>query len=432
MQAYTQLLTISIFLITYGLIVFRNLFSFPLPIWAIFLASATAMVFSGAIGVSEAYSAINMRVIVFLFSMFSLVTALEISGALELFANRILRSARSPRTAIFLLFVGFAAASSVLMNDTMALMGAPIAISIARKMRISTRLMLLVISFAVTIGSVPTPMGNPQNLLIAIISNIRAPVISFAHYLILPTVINIFATYLLLILFFRKELKNSNYGSIKQELMDGREVIVDAKLANYSYICLISTISLIVVVDTFESAGISLPIGISEVSLLGATALLVGSGKAREILRSIDWGILVLFSAMFVIMQAVSDNGVISYLSSYLPPLNKAEPAASILSILISSVLLSQVLSNVPMVALYMPLMHNLGYGPRDVYAWVALAGGSTLAGNLTILGAASNLIVIEEAERRGEKLTFIDFFKIGLPVTIVNVAVLYFFLLAI
>jgi Na+/H+ antiporter NhaD/arsenite permease-like protein len=78
------------------------------------------------------------------------------------------------------------------------------------------------------------------------------------------------------------------------------------------------------------------------------------------------------------------------------------------------------------MVALYMPIMKTTGYGPLDRYAWVALAGGSTLAGNLTLIGAASNLIIVEEAENRGYTLGFFEFIKIGLPVTVLNVGVLY------
>jgi Na+/H+ antiporter NhaD/arsenite permease-like protein len=81
------------------------------------------------------------------------------------------------------------------------------------------------------------------------------------------------------------------------------------------------------------------------------------------------------------------------------------------------------------MVALYLPLMKSLNFGPEDTYAWSALAGGSTLAGNLTLLGAASNLIIIEEAGRRGCRLSFFEFVRAGLPITILNFAVLYLYL---
>lgn len=147
-------------------------------------------------------------------------------------------------------------------------------------------------------------------------------------------------------------------------------------------------------------------------------------------MKKLDWGVIIMFASLFVLMQAVWDTGIVAEVARYLPSMNKGEPASYIPSILISSVLLSQVLSNVPMVTLYFPLMKYFGYEPYDIPAWVALAGGSTLAGNLTLIGAASNLIIVEEAEARGHTLSFFEFFKVGLIVTIVNVLVLYSFLI--
>lgn len=86
------------------------------------------------------------------------------------------------------------------------------------------------------------------------------------------------------------------------------------------------------------------------------------------------------------------------------------------------SVVLSQFISNVPLVALYLPMLNNLGATTKEL---MALAAGSTIAGNLSILGAASNVIIIQNAEKKaGETLTFWEFVKIGVPVTIINVFV--------
>ena len=421
-----QLITLVVFAVTYGAIVLRNLKGFPLPIWAILLAGAVAMVFVGSIGVVDAYRAVNLPVITFLFSMFTLVTALDISGALESFANALLRRAKKPEDVIYLTFFGFALGSSILMNDTLALMGTPIMISLSRRMKISPRPLLLTLAFAVTIGSVVTPMGNPQNLLIALASGISAPVIGFAYYLLLPTLLNLAATYLVLRLIFKKELTKAGVEFEKPSLLQAGTRVHGRGLARLSTSLLILTLTLILAVNLLEALGVRQPFGISEVSLLGAALLLVLSGRGREILQAMDWGILLLFAGLFVLMQSLSNNGIIASVSQYLPALGRGDPHASLFSILVSGLLLSQVLSNVPMVALYLPIMKSLSYGPQDVYAWAALAGGSTLAGNLTILGAASNLIIIEEAERHGVKLSFIEFLKVGVLVTAVNFVILY------
>jgi Na+/H+ antiporter NhaD/arsenite permease-like protein len=94
------------------------------------------------------------------------------------------------------------------------------------------------------------------------------------------------------------------------------------------------------------------------------------------------------------------------------------------------SVLLSQLISNVPLVALYLPMLTQMGVSTEGM---MALAAGSTIAGNLSILGAASNVIIIQNAEQKaGETLTFLEFVKIGAPLTMINVVVYGLFLSAI
>ena len=85
------------------------------------------------------------------------------------------------------------------------------------------------------------------------------------------------------------------------------------------------------------------------------------------------------------------------------------------------SVLLSQLISNVPLVALYLPYLQSL---QAETPALLALAAGSTIAGNLLILGAASNVIIIQRAERHGETLGFTEFARTGIPVTCINLLV--------
>jgi Na+/H+ antiporter NhaD/arsenite permease-like protein len=108
-----------------------------------------------------------------------------------------------------------------------------------------------------------------------------------------------------------------------------------------------------------------------------------------------------------------------------------SDVSMSSISIIGVSVIMSQVVSNVPFVAIYLPILQNYGFTSADVIVWIALAAGSTLAGNLTILGAASNVIILEAAERRKEpSFTFKEFFRIGSVVTAANVLILISFIL--
>ncbi|MGC9514838.1 hypothetical protein [Methanocrinis sp.] len=94
--------------------------------------------------------------------------------------------------------------------------------------------------------------------------------------------------------------------------------------------------------------------------------------------------------------------------------------------ILATSVLLSQFISNVPFVALYLPLLSHLD---PSVERMMAPAAGSTIAGNLTILGAASNVIIVQNGERRGTAITFSDFLKAGALLTAPNLLIYWIFL---
>ncbi|MEM1994733.1 MAG: SLC13 family permease [Nitrososphaerales archaeon] len=423
------ILAVVIFLGTYAAIAFRNVRGSGLPIWASMLVGAVAMVFSGVIEVSEAYRAINLEVIVFLFSMFTFVTAMDVSGMLEDLAAKLFLKAKKPEDIVYLTFFVFGLASAVLMNDTLALMGTPIMISLAKKMRISSKPLLITLAFSVTIGSALTPMGNPQNLLIALVSGLSAPVLTFVLYLALPTLANLFLTSLVIRWVYRREFRlarKSFTQLIDLEVTLKETRVSDPLLAKQTAATLTLTVVGIVLINIFESMGAKIPLGISEVSLFGATMLLLLSSRRREILKRLDWSVLVLFAGLFVLMQGVMKAGIIAQLSAYLPQLNRDNLSYSLIAILASSILLSQLVSNVPMVALYLPMMKAAGYGGSDALAWVALAGGSTLAGNLTLIGAASNLIIVEEAESRGHTLGFFEFLKIGLPVSALNMVVLY------
>jgi Na+/H+ antiporter NhaD/arsenite permease-like protein len=426
---WNQLIMLMIFISIYGAIALRNILRMNIPIWAIMMGGAVASVTLNVISPENAYKAINMDVIIFLFSMFVIVTASEVSGILDYFTNWLLTHSHKPEDVIFLILFGIGIISAFLMNDTLALMGTPIMLQLSKKMNIDPKPLLITLAFAVTIGSSMTPVGNPQNLLIALVSNVPAPLITFAYYLVIPALMNLSLTYLVLKLWYKKELTKARAHFseiIRSEMALRRSLIKDTKLAKLVVIVSILTIGGIIASNLAEMFGYY-TLGISWVSLIGATVLLIITPKRRELIKSLDWSILILFASMFILMQAVYNNGILDIFAKLLPPLERSP--AGLFNIIFISVILSQLVSNVPMVSLYLPLMKNI-YKPDDVKAWAALAGGSTLAGNLTLLGAASNLIIVEEAENKGYTLEFLEFLKIGIIITIINVIVLLVFLI--
>ena len=417
---------IAIFAIVYLLIAFRNFRQFKLPIWTIMLAGAVAMISSGVIPLQTAYNSINLDVIFFLLGMFSIVAAMDLSGLLEYFTARMVRLAKTPQNALALVLFGMGLLSAFLVNDTLALTATPIMLGLARHMRINPKVLLITLALGVTIGSVMTPVGNPQNLLIALSTGLPNPMLDFLHFLVPPTVAGLVITYAILRYYFRRDLAQS--ADTFQE-SSPPPAVRDRRLARLSAWVAGTVVVGFFLVGIGQLFGVQGNFNLGTVSLIGATIIYLLSGRRREILASIDWGIIVFFLSLFIVVQGFWDSNALQSLMSYLPALNPADLMVSLGVIILVSLVFSQFISNVPFVAVYIRVMQAAGFTGSNVKAWVALAGASTLAGGLSLLGAASNVIILEQAESRGFGFSSVEFSKVGLLVTIPNILVLYLFL---
>ncbi len=418
-------LPIGIFVVVYALIALRNFRRFKIPIWTIMLAGAVAMIFSGALPLQDAYAAINLDVIFFLLGMFSIVAAMDLSGLLEYLTARMLRLSRTPQRALALVLFGMGLLSAFLVNDTLALTATPIMLGLSKQMRIKPGVLLITLALGVTIGSAMTPVGNPQNLLIALSSGIPNPMLDFLYYLVPPTIIGLVVTFLILRFYYRKDLAKSaeDFGTIPlPPIKDGRL----ARLSAYVAGIVVAGFFLVGVAQLF---GVQGNINLGTVSLFGATIVYLLSTRRREILASVDWGIIIFFMSLFIVVQGFWDSNALQSLLLYLPALNPSDIVVSLGVIILASLIFSQLLSNVPFVAVYIKAMQAAGFTGTNVKAWVALAGASTLAGGLSLLGAASNVIILEAAESRGSGFSSLEFSKVGLLVTIPNILILYLFL---
>jgi len=389
------------------------------------LGGAFIVILTGEITPLAAFHAINFDVIFFLFGMFIIGQATEDSGYLTHICHKFFGKVKSVDKLVIVVLFTMGIGSAVLMNDTIAIIGTPIMILLANRNNISTKLLLLTLAFGITIGSVMSPIGNPQNLLIAMGGDVGNPFITFLKYLFVPTVINLFFAYLLLKLFYKKDFSKIN-------LRPHREHIKHVRLSKVARISLIIVICLILakVALAFLKlyANIDFNFKLTYIALIGCSPILIYRFMSKKkkyrfhILRKIDWFTLIFFASMFVLMESVWQSGFFQNLISSLS-LNMT----SIPVIMIVSVVVSQLISNVPMAALFLPLIVSAGAGSKEL---MALAAGSTIAGNLFILGAASNVIIIQHAEKEnhGQSITFLEFAKIGIPLTIINLLVYLFF----
>lgn len=408
-------ISIIVLLGVFVLIAVRRVGNFHFGLWQIMLLGAVAVLVTGQIGPVPALRAIDLDVMLFLFGVFVVGQALEESGYLFHLSHKIFRRARTADALILAILFGAGFASAFLMNDTLAIIGTPLVLLLAKQHRMSPKVLLLALAFAVTLGSVMSPIGNPQNLLISIYGRMENPFLEFFRYLALPTVINLLAAFFILKFFYHESFHGEALVHTRQELRDPRL----ARLARLSLILMMFLVGLkVALVFVLPQVNFRL----TWIALIAAAPILLFSAKRFSILRHVDWRTLAFFAAMFVLMESVWNSG---FFQSLLARWNL--DVASMGAILPVSVLLSQLISNVPLVALYLPLLMHTGAGTPEL---LALAAGSTVAGNLFILGAASNVIIIQNAERKtGHTLGFVEFARVGIPLTLVNLLVYWFFL---
>jgi Na+/H+ antiporter NhaD/arsenite permease-like protein len=413
------MITPIIILITvFILIAIRQIGNIKLQIWQIMLFGAIVVLITGQISAYDALKSINLDVMLFLFGMFVIGRALEDSGYLSHLSYKFFKKAKTEDTLLLFILFGFGFLSALLMNDTIAIIGTPTMLLLSRKHNISAKPLLLSLAFAITIGSVMSPIGNPQNLLISINGNIKNPFIEFAKYLFLPTIINLFVAFFLIKIFYKESFAN-------RYLNHSQEPIRDHKLAVLSKVSLILVIMLVLTKIIFVILKVDFDFRLTYIALISMLPIILLSPKRIDVIKKIDWHTLIFFASMFIVMESVWQTGFLQFL---IDKLNFN--ITSISAILFVSILLSQLISNVPLVALYMPILISVGVSNKEL---VALAAGSTIAGNLLILGAASNVIIIQNSEKRGgETITFFDFAKIGIPLTIINLIVYWFFLMII
>ena len=396
-----NLTAVGILAVVFLLIMVRRVGKFRLPIWGIMTAGALAALLFQTISISSAISAVQLDVIAFLFGMFVFGAALDKSGLLHSVVLRGFTKAKNKRQVMLIFMITTAAAAALFMNDTVAVIGAPLAMFCATKFGIPVVRMLLALCFAVTFGSAATPIGNPQNLLIAL-SGVPDAFVTFAIYLVVPSVLCLFISYKFL----------ARGISSEAVVMDKSDDVFDDRLSS---ICKISfVLILLAVAARIVGSFFGYEVSFIWIAAAGALPLLLFSSKRLELLKSVDYCTLIFFVSMFILMEAVWESGVLQVL---LPE----SLTVSIPVMVTAGAVVSQFVSNVPFVLMVLPLLETAA---ASVPLYMAASAGCTAAGALTILGAASTIIIIQRAEKEGESLSFLTFLKSGIPITLAAVVI--------
>jgi Na+/H+ antiporter NhaD/arsenite permease-like protein len=284
-------------------------------------------------------------------------------------------------------------------NDIVCLVMVPFVLSITRRLRLEPLPYLLAVATASNIGSVASITGNPQNMLIGSFSHISYR--DFLLHLGPVAVVGLFLDWMVLHWMLVRKVKHA-------ELVNDGIPLPPLDLSRLTKPAIVVTAVLI---------GFFAGVPPAMAAALGAAVLLITRTlEPRKMYEEVDWGLLVFFVGLFLIVGGAQNAGIVGRFLGIAEHWNLHN--LGVFTVAVS--LLSNLVSNVPAVMLLKSLAPSFA-NPHT--AWLVLAMASTLAGNLTITGSVANIIVVESA-KPDVKIRFWDYFRVGLPITVMTLIV--------
>lgn len=395
-----ELTGIAIFCLTYLLISGRRLKILPLNRPAAALLGTVLMVACGVMSPAEAYQAVDYDTLVLLLGMMLISAYLYLAGFFDWAADWILRRARTPRQLLLYLIITSGSLSALLVNDTVCLMLTPLVVVVMVRGKLPLPPYLLALAMSANLGSVGTLVGNPQNMIIGNLSKI--PFLRFSASLGLVAVAGLAIEYVVLWFGFRNTLA---HATIERPSQAPRPL--DRRLLWITFIIL----GLVFI-------GFVAGLNLAWTALGGGAAVMVLARRdTHEVLKLVDWHLLVFFAALFIVVEGLSGTGLPDQIYDRVHGVFGASAAAQAWNFAWFSALGSNIFSNVPFVLVAGKWIDNFAH---PELMWKVMALATTFAGNLTILGSVANIIVVESARSHVE-VGFWDFARFGIPVTILT-----------
>lgn len=361
---------------------------------------------------------IDFNVIFLLVSMMVIVSITTRSGVFNWIANELLKFTKGhPVKVLCALGLFTAVTSAFLDNVTTVILIMPITFAIAKKLDIDPIPFLLTEIFSSNIGGTATLIGDPPNIIIG-----SAGGLSFIDFIkeLTPVILVIMCVVLTVLAFiFRKQLHASQDKMDEVAKIDNSHTITDKALM------IRSTLILALVILGFMLHDVT-HIETCVVAMLGASILLIFE-KPNEILQDVEWNTIFFFIGLFIIIGGLEASGGIKLMAEWILKVTQGSQAATSMIILWASGVISGIIDNIPYTATMAPMLVEIEKTMGATYAyplWWALSLGACLGGNMTIIGAAANVIVSENAAKSGHPISFMRFLKYGVGVVAISLLI--------
>ncbi len=390
---------------------------------AVVCAGAAAMVLMGATNAESAFysheTGIDWNVIFLLLGMMIIVSVIHKTGLFEFLAIKAIQLAKGePKKAFVYILLLVAVASALLDNVTTILLAVPMTFLIAKYLKVNPVPFILGEVFISNIGGAATLIGDPPNIIIGSKADL-----DFNEFLIhmTPIVLVVLAVVIpLLVFMFSKELKNSDSERAAAMKLDASSFIKDQVLLKKSLFVL----AIVLIGFVLHSL---LHLEPSMVAMMGAGLLvLISNLKPSEFAMDVEWGTLVFFAGLFIMVGALVNVGALGMFADAISAWVGDDASLAAGALVVVSAVISGIVDNIPYVTSMIPVVQQLQSGIASISndgLWWALALGADFGGNMTIIGASANVVAIGLAHANGIKITFWQFAKYGIPVTVVSTA---------
>ncbi len=407
-------LSIAIFVMTYVFIIWEKVHRTVV----VFVAGALVIAL-GIINQEKAIESVDFNTLWLLMGMMIIVGITRKSGVFEYAAIRSAKLAHGNPLLILVIFSLITAlASALLDNVTTVLLMVPVTYAITDRLGVNPIPYLLAEILSSNIGGTATLIGDPPNIMIG--SSTGLGFMDFVTNLALPVTLILIATIIILTIIFRKSL-HADSERVKQVMqLNEMDSIKEWAILKKSLLVLSITIVGFMLHQ-------SLHLESATIALLGAGILLLITGEdPEEALLTVEWPTIIFFAGLFIIVGGLEANGVIEYVAQQTLNLTGGSEVKTGLLVLWLSALASAFVDNIPYTATMIPLLQSVGemsHMPMESIWW-ALSLGACLGGNGTLIGASANVIVAGIAERNGNPISFMEYFKYGFPLMILSVLI--------
>ena len=396
-----------------------------IPKMTVALIGASLTLFLGLLGHSQKVDGvfdhhyfinyIDFNVIFLLVSMMLIVSIATRSGMFNWVANEMLKKTKGhPKTILCCLALFTAVASAFLDNVTTVILIMPVTFAIAKELEINPVPLLITEILASNIGGTATLIGDPPNIIIG--SAAGFSFMDFINELTLIVAIILLVVIAIMVFWFRKSLNATEENMAKVANLDNSNTITDKALMVRSLLVLFLVILGFVTHDITH-------IQTCVCAMTGASILLLFENP-HKILHEVEWNTIFFFVGLFVIIGGFEAAGGIELMAKWLLDVTQGSQAIASYVILWGSGILSGIIDNIPYTATMAPMISEITATKGMEFAyplWWALSLGACLGGNMTIIGAAANVIVSESSAAAGHPIKFMEYLKYGVVVTMVS-----------